>query len=149
MMMARKSVVSAAEELLRKKHRPMHYREITVMIQDTCELRGQTPYESVRSRIGTSPRFKRVAEGVYALSEWEEYPIARFAKDIAYDILKKRRKPISLIELAQRILEERQFSGSPKNIVQNIVRTDARFYLDKQAGVVGLMEWQKERPNNR
>jgi|WetSurMetagenome_2_1015567.scaffolds.fasta_scaffold798670_1 hypothetical protein len=136
------SIAQVAVEILQKEKHPLHYREITKRLLRKCHLGGRTPHETVRSRLGTDSRFKRVAEGVYALAEWEEYPVARFAKDIAYDILKSRKLPITLKELGERILRERQFKGAPSLIGRNSVKSDPRFYID-QSGLVSLSEWKK------
>ncbi len=136
-------IVDLAVEILQEKRRPLHYKELTDLIMKKKKIAGRTPQNTIRAAIAYDTRFKRVGEGVYALAVWDEYPVARFAKDIAYDILKKRRKPISPAELGRRVLEERQFVGSPASIAQFIVRSDPRVYFDKQVGVIGLREWQR------
>ncbi|HLO16784.1 MAG TPA: winged helix-turn-helix domain-containing protein [Anaerolineales bacterium] len=137
------SITKAAEELLERSGTPMHYKEITDQILHECDLHGNTPYETVRSSIGRSSKFIRIAEGVYALSKWKKYKPARFAKDIAYDILKLAAKPMSLINLGDKVLAERKFKGKPNMIVKNAIRQDARFYLDKRSNMVYLIEWKK------
>ena len=102
-----------------------------------------TPHQTVRSRLATDARFKRVAEGVYALAEWREYPATRFAKDIAYDVLKSEQKPVTLSELGEAILRERNFVGGPNLVARNVVRSDKRFYFDRRRKLVGLAEWRK------
>ena len=114
------------------------------MLLDKCALTGNTSHESVRSRIGTDERFKRVAEGVYALTEWDEYPVARFAKEIAYDILITVEEPLPMLQLGEEILAERKFAGGPGQVARNAIRTDERFYLDQEKGLVGLVEWRKK-----
>ena len=87
-------VTIAAEKLLEKSGKPLHYKEITNAIIQECDLHGKTPDETVRSLIGTNSKFIRVAEGVYqVLSKWKKYTSARFAKDIAYDVLKSNVNP--------------------------------------------------------
>ena len=135
------SVRKAAKELLDEAGKPMHYMEITKQILHRCNLHGETPHESVRSIIGTSPNFIRVAEGIYALSTWKEYKPARFAKDIAYSILESKGKPMSLDDLGVKIFEERKFVGSPKVVARNAIRNDKRFRLNKMTELVYLAEW--------
>ena len=139
--MNKRPISIVAEEILQKTGQPLHYKELTKMLIDKCDLSGKTPYESVRSSLATNPKFKRIAEGTYALTSWTEYPTARFAKDIAYDVLRKRGKSISLVLLGEKILEEREFIGGPAMVARGVLNTDKRFYYDKKLGVVGLVEW--------
>ena len=134
-----------AEEIFRREERPLHYRDLTQMILQERESRSLTPHESVRSVAGTDPRFKRVAEGVYALAEWQEYPVARFAKDIAYELLTSRGKPMPIAALGEEILEERRFVGGARQIVRNVLRSDNRFCNDSEHGLVGLKEWEERK----
>lgn len=137
------SVTKATEELLEKTGNPMHYKEITKFIINKCALSGKTPHETVRSLIGTSKKFIRVAEGTYALSKWKKYKPARFAKDIAYDILKTKGKPMTLLALGEKVIEERIFVGGPKMVIRNVVHNDKRFLLDTEKELVSLREWKK------
>jgi len=141
--MTKRSVLIVAEEIFVKLGKPLHYKELTKMLLDQCDLTGKTPHESVRSLLATSPKFKRIAEGTYALASWREYQTARFAKDIAYDILHKKGKPISLVLLGEKILEERKFIGGPAMVARGVLNTDKRFYFDQKLGVIGLVEWKK------
>jgi hypothetical protein len=143
--MKERPITRVAEEIFRREKRPLHYKELTKMVMLERSLGGRTPYETVRSAIGTDPRFKRVAEGVYALTEWTEYPVARFAKDIAYDVLKSRGEPMAMAALGEAILKERRFAGGPNQVVRNVLRSDKRFYFDPGNQLVGLLEW--EMPN--
>jgi len=142
-MEKRRSIVDVAEEILLKNGKPMHYKALTPLMVEKCKLTGKTPHESVRSRLATSPKFKRVAEGIFALSIWDEYPSIRFAKDIAYDILKAENKPISLVTIGQQILKERKFQGSPAMIARQAINKDKRFHFNKSLELVGLGEWKK------
>jgi hypothetical protein len=123
-----------------------YYKALTKMILDRGESRlgGRTPHETVRSSLGTNQRFKRIAEGVYALSSWEQYPVARFAKDIAYDVLKAYGRPMSVTELGKAILKERKFVGGPRQVACNSVARDSRFIYDVEADIVRLSEWLGE-----
>lgn len=143
----KKSITEAAIEIFEKEGKPLHYKELTKMLLGECNLSGKTPHESVRSKIGMDYRFKRVAEGVYALSEWEQYPTARFAKDIAYDVLNNFGKLISLNDLGEEIFKERIFVGSPKLVARNAIRKDKRFYIESGSDLVGLVEWLEEDKN--
>lgn len=62
------SVFSLLEEL----HKPLHYKEITSMIQErNINIPGKNPAATLLSRINRDKRFKRCKNrGVYALSTW-------------------------------------------------------------------------------
>ena len=136
-------VTTAVEILLEESGKPMHYKEITKQILHQCNLHGKTPHETVRSLIGTNSKFIRVTEGVYALSKWKQYKPARFAKDIAYDILKARGKSMSMTALGKKVFEEREFVGGPRMVVRNVVSKDKRFLFDRDSELVSLAEWQR------
>ncbi len=142
--MKKRPIAEVAEEILLNKGSPLHYREITRLIFDYCDLSGKTPHETVRSRLATSPKFKRVAEGVFGLAIWPHYPAIRFAKDIAYDILKKRGKPMNIKLLGEEIQKERKFKNPPMQVARGIVRNDKRFYLNDKLDMAGLLEWRKK-----
>lgn len=136
------TIRDAVVEIFNKEKRPLHYKEITERLLPEYRIRGKTPHETVRSKIGTDRRFKRVGEGIYALADWEEYVVARFAKDIAYEVLKSRKCPMTLTDLGEAILEERNFLSAPSQVARNAIRQDERFYYDREKNLVGLTEWQ-------
>ena len=141
--MRRISIREAAIQIFKDMRRPLHYRDLTKRIIEISQLSGRTPHKTVRSMIGTDSRFNRVANGVYALSEWEQFPVARFAKDIAFEVLRKRGHPMSLESVGEKICEERKFIGSPKQVARNATRLDDRFYYNGDKDVVGLIEWEE------
>lgn len=143
------SITQIAEGIFGREKRPLHYKELTKLVMRERPLERKTPHETVRSWIGQDHRFKRVAEGVYALTEWTEYPVARFAKDIAYDILKSRGEPMEMVALGKAILEERQFASDEKQVVRNVLRSDKRFCSDRGSGLVGLIEWEEDGPDDQ
>ena len=134
-------VTKAAEELLEKSGEPMHYKEITKQILKKCALSGKTPNETVRVSLGRDSKFVRVAEGLYALAKWKKYKPVRFAKDIAYDILKSRGEPLALYDLGIKVFEERRFKSDPKMVIRNVIRNDKRFLLNENTEIVSLVEW--------
>jgi len=137
------SIASFAEEILRNRHYPIHYCELTRLILRKHPLSGKTPEMTVNSVLATDSRFKRVAEGVYALATWEEYPAVRFAKDIGYDILKSRRRPMFAKELGEEIFKERQFKNPPAAVARGFARIDSRYYYDRETNLIGLSAWKK------
>ena len=86
------NVLQAAEQVLTEAEEPLHYREITrrMLQRQLWTPQGKTPDRSVSSSItthigkyGSSSRFQRTAEGVYALRRWglPEYPSTRPPSD--------------------------------------------------------------------
>ena len=142
-MKKQQAVTTVAEEILIQLGKPIHYKKLTSLLLERCQLTGNTPHETVRSRLATSPKFKRVAEGVFALSIWSEYPAIRFGKDIAYDVLTNIGHSIPIDVLGEKIFLERKFTSGPLMIVRNILASDNRFSFDKSSGMVGLVEWGK------
>lgn len=140
----KKTVKVAAIMALEREGKPLHYREITRRILKECNLTGKTPEQTVGSTLGTNDRFKRVAEGVYALAEWKDYPEARFAKHIAYDVLRDAQGPIKLQDLGVRIIEERHFLGSPRQVAKSAVRNNKLFIYYEESDTVALDEWHAE-----
>lgn len=142
-MKARISIADTAEKILLDISHPIHYKNLTPLLIEKCNLTGKTPQESVRSALARDRRFKRTAEGVFGLSIWSEYPAIRFAKDIAYDILKDEGKQINLRILGERIISVRTFVSNPILVVKNILYSDNRFFVDESLQEVGLKEWIK------
>ena len=139
-----KTIAEVAEVALRKAQKPLHYKEITKQVLQQCKLRGPTPHYSVRSRLGTNGRFKRVGEGIYALAKWQGYEEIRFGKDIAYDILRSHGREMSLKALGNEILKKRFFVGVPSAVALNSIKNDTQFEYDSTERTVGLAEWGEE-----
>lgn len=138
------TVVNAAKLVLEEHNKPLHYSTITNLIMNISQLNGKTPSQTVRVELAKSPAFIRVGHGFYALEKWGVYNQARFAKDIAYDILKKKRKPIRAHKLGILILEERQFKSSPWTLGTNAIHNDARFHYNQDNKLVSLKEWENQ-----
>jgi DNA-directed RNA polymerase delta subunit len=138
------SIENVIYQILTEKKHPLHYTEITRLVLARMELKSKTPEKSVATSLGRSTKFKRVAEGMYALRNWKDYPEARFAKDIAYDILRKRGEPMNVSELGEKILKVRKYRGSPALIVNRATRKDSRFFYESETRKVGLTEWRDE-----
>lgn len=66
------SVTEAAFAILQKKHHPLHYREITKMLQDKgIHIPGKNPAATLLSRMSRDKRFRRGNKrGVYILKGW-------------------------------------------------------------------------------
>ena len=66
------SLTDAAYELLAGLHEPLHYKEITLKLQEKdIQVPGKDAAATLLSRISRDGRFKRTKRrGVYALSTW-------------------------------------------------------------------------------
>jgi hypothetical protein len=138
-----KSFRKLAREILEQEGKPLHYEEITRRALQVRSSQGATPAQTVCAQMSVHPEFVRVAEGVFALSKWKGVRAARFAKDIAYDILTKTGYPLAPKELGLKILVERNFVGSPGLIARNSTRSDPRFHFDREQQTIGLSEWTR------
>ncbi len=66
------SITDAAYDLLNGLHEPLHYKEITLRLQEkNIHIPGKDAAATLLSRISRDGRFKRTKRrGVYALSTW-------------------------------------------------------------------------------
>jgi hypothetical protein len=66
------SIADSAFALLEELHKPLHYKEITSMIQErNINIPGKNPAATLLSRINRDKRFRRSKNrGVYILSTW-------------------------------------------------------------------------------
>jgi hypothetical protein len=66
------SLTDAAYKLLMELHEPLHYKEITLKLQEKdIHIPGKDSAATLLSRISRDGRFKRTKKrGVYALSTW-------------------------------------------------------------------------------
>jgi len=66
------SITDAAFRLLEELHKPIHYRDIALKLQErNIYIPGKNPAATLLSRINRDKRFKRAASrGVYGLSTW-------------------------------------------------------------------------------
>ena len=68
-----RSTAFHANEILKKRGKPLHYLELTKLIMKRKEIKGNTPWKTVNAAICTNPKFIRIGKnrsGIYALSEW-------------------------------------------------------------------------------
>jgi DNA-directed RNA polymerase delta subunit len=138
------SIEKVIYQILTEEKRPLHYVEITRLVLTRMKLKSKTPEKSVATSLTRSTKFKRVAEGIYGLRSWKKYPEARFAKDIAYDILRKKGEPMNITELGEEILRIRKYKGSATLIVNQATRKDSRFFHEPATRKIGLTEWLDE-----
>ena len=136
--MSMPTVKQAIIEVLQTAEKPLHVLEITKRVLPIASnLKGQTPQHTVNATLSTYPRFKRVAKGVYALSEWHEYKELRRVVDIAHDVLSGVDRQLSVAEITAQVLSERRLRGSPKSTVKQLLQKDSRF-AEVAPGVIEL-----------
>jgi hypothetical protein len=64
--------LQAAHDLLRKRGKPVHYREIaSQLLEQGVNIPGQNPAATLLSRLSRDDAFKRFGRGVYGLATWK------------------------------------------------------------------------------
>lgn len=95
--------------LLRKKGKPLHFREV-------AKLLGGYGEQTVHNELIKDERFVLVGRGLYALREWGYEP--GDVKDVIKKILLTEGKPLSREEIIARVLEKRIVKKN--TIIQNL-----------------------------
>jgi DNA-directed RNA polymerase delta subunit len=95
---------------LKKEGKPLHFREITSVI-DKLNFGGALSQgnkalsQTVHNELIKDPRFVLVGRGIYALSAWGYTP--GYVKDIILKVLKEKGKPQSKEEIVKEVLKQR------------------------------------------
>ncbi|MDO8529917.1 MAG: HTH domain-containing protein [bacterium] len=115
--------------LVFKKHqKPLHFREITSLIDD-LNLNDQdkkTHPQTVHNELIKDQRFVLVGRGMYALSEWGYVPGT--IKDIITKVLKEKPQLVSQEEIVKEVLSQRLVA---KNTV--MINLNNKKYFKKDA----------------
>ena len=91
--------------VLKKAGKPLHFNEITKLINET-KFDHRTAYSpTVHNELILNDQYVLVGRGIYALKEWGYKP--GVVADILIDILKKSNKPMKKEELADEVLKQR------------------------------------------
>lgn len=106
---------------LKKAGKPMHFREITQLINalsdgsETFSKREALP-QTVHNELIKDPRFILIGRGIYALREWgyEDGTV----KDVIYKILNENKKPMAREEIVEAVSVQRQVQ--PNTILLNL-----------------------------
>jgi DNA-directed RNA polymerase delta subunit len=108
-----KSTREKAYLILKTKHEPLHFREIT----DYIDIYGlnkittkKTHPQTVHNELIKDCRFVLVGRGIYALSEWGYAEGA--VKDVIVDILRKHNEPMKKEAIIKSVLALRQVKKS-------------------------------------
>jgi|SRR3989344_1132865 len=125
--------------LVFKKHqKPLHFREITKLIDDLQfnQPNKKTHPQTVHNELIKDERFVLVGRGMYALKEWGYVPGT--IKDIITKIIKEKPAPAGQEEIVKEVLEQRLVA---KNTVMINLNNKKHFAKDS-AGKYFLRETQ-------
>jgi len=91
--------------VLRKTNKPLHFTEITELINQT-NFDKKTAYPAtIHNELILDDRYVLVGRGIYALKEWGYQ--SGTVMDIIVDILKKAEKPLTKDEIVKAVLDQR------------------------------------------
>jgi len=94
--------------VLKKEKRPLHFREITDLINSLkFEKRAQTQAlpQTVHNELIRDPRFVLVGRGIYALGQWGYEP--GVVRDVILKVLKEAKRPLSKEEIVKKVKNQR------------------------------------------
>ena len=123
-----KSVKDKALLIFRKYRKPLHFREITSLI-DRLELNDserKTHPQTVHNELIKDGRFVLVGRGTYALGEWGYVPGT--IKDIIAKVLKEKPQLVSQEEIVKEVLTQRLVA---KNTV--LINLNNKKYFEKDS----------------
>lgn len=121
--------------LVLKKHgKPMHFTEITEVINGTGFDERKAYPPTVHNELILNDRYVLVGRGIYALKEWGYKP--GVVVDVLTGILKKENRPLTRQELIQKVLEQRIVK---KNTI-NLALTNKAKFKKNQDGTYWLAQ---------
>ena len=100
-----RGVRDKAYVVLKKNSKPLHFRDITKMINEKGFSKKQANMQTVHNELIKDSRFILVGRGIYALKEWgyKEGTV----KDIISSILKKKNEPLAKNIIIKEVLKQR------------------------------------------
>lgn len=105
--------------VLKKEGKPLHFTEITDLI-NKLKLSNRTAYtQTVHNELIKDPRFVLTGRGTYALSNWGYQPGT--VEEVIARILRENNRPMSREEILQAVLNQRQVK--PTTILLNLQRS--------------------------
>lgn len=101
-----RGVKDKAYLVLKKKKKPLHFSEITSLIEK-LSFPSPTPVQvaTVHNELIRDQRFVLVGRGLYALKEWGYTP--GVVRDVIIKVLKESKRPLTKNEIINKALEER------------------------------------------
>jgi len=105
--------------VLKKEGKPLHFTEITDLINQSG-LSNRTAYtQTVHNELIKDPRFVLTGRGTYALVDWGYQPGT--VEDVIENILRQNKKPMTKQEVLDAVLAQRQVK--PTTIMLNLQRS--------------------------
>lgn len=105
--------------VLRKTGEPLHFTEITDLINKWGFTHKPAYVQTVHNELIKDPRFILVGRGTYALSDWG-YETGT-VEELIEKILKSNKKPLTKKEILDKVLAQRRVK--PNTIVLNLQRS--------------------------
>jgi len=103
-----KGVKDKAYLILKREHRPLHFTEVTNLINNSefVKMLGDKALtQTVHNELIKDSRFVLVGRGLYALGEWGYQPGQ--VKDVILNILKESNKPLTREQILERVSKQR------------------------------------------
>lgn len=129
------SVRDKAYLVIKKEKVPLHFIQISRLIEKTFKSPRPINYQTVHNELIKDTRFVLVGRGTYALSEWGFEPGT--VKEIIVSILKKYQRPMSKNEILEAVLKQRQvkeltviFNLQNKRFFKRLA--DGRYFLNEE-----------------
>jgi len=129
-----RGVIDRAYLVFKQEKRPLHFREVTKLINNSESKKISQPkalVQTVHNELIKDPRFVLVGRGLYALKEWGYFPGT--VEEVISMILEKTGKPLSRKEVIAKVLEQRKVKENTILINLNkFPRTpDGRYMIEK------------------
>ncbi|MFZ5559702.1 MAG: HTH domain-containing protein [Patescibacteria group bacterium] len=105
--------------ILKKQGKPLHFTEITDLINKSGLSDRPAYLQTVHNELIKDPRFVLTGRGTYALSEWGYEPGT--VEEVIEKILKTNRRPMTKEEILEAVLAQRQVK--PTTILLNLQRS--------------------------
>jgi DNA-directed RNA polymerase delta subunit len=99
--------------VLKATHKPLHFREITKLIDDyglNKNSKKKTHPQTVHNELIKDSRFILVGRGIYALSEWGY--AQGTVREVVSEVLRKHDAPMKRIDIIKQVLALRQVKKS-------------------------------------
>ncbi len=123
-----KGVKDKAFLVFKKHQKPLHFREITQLIDllDSNQSDKKTHAQTVHNELIKDPRFVLVGRGMYALGEWGYVPGT--IKDVITKVIAEKQQPVHQDEIVKAVLAQRLVA---KNTV--MINLNNKKYFSKDA----------------
>jgi hypothetical protein len=105
--------------VLRKTNEPLHFTEITDLINKWGFANRPAYVQTVHNELIKDPRFVLVGRGTYALADWGYE--SGTVEELIEKILKNNKKPLTKKEILDKVLAQRRVK--PNTIVLNLQRS--------------------------